>query len=158
MIRIIVAMSVGRVIGKDNKLIWKQASDLKRFKELTTGYPCIMGRKTYESIGRPLPNRKNCIVSRTITELEGCHVYHSISKAIEDNPDCYIIGGEEIYRQTIDISDEIHMTFINCEVDGDAFFPEFDNYECVWDDQHEKDETNQYNYKFLKYVRTTRTE
>ncbi len=147
-------MSNNRVIGKDNKLIWKQRKDLLRFKELTSGNTCVMGRKTYESIGKPLPNRKNCIISRTITELEGCHVYPSVESALEDNPDCFVIGGEKIYRQTIDVADEIYLTQIDCVVEGDAFFPEFEeNYTCTSDDSYESDEHNQYNYKFINYTR-----
>jgi dihydrofolate reductase len=157
MIRIIVAMSNNQVIGKDNKLIWRQSNDLKRFKELTSGYACLMGRKTYDSIGRPLHNRKNCIISRKLTELDGCYTYTSIEDAIGDNPDCFIIGGSEIYKQTIDIANEIYLTLIDCDVEGDSHFPEITGFDILSEESFKKDDNNQYDYKFIKYGRSERS-
>lgn len=161
MIRIIAAINNKNVIGANNKLIWRQKHDMVRFKQLTSGTPCIMGRKTYQSIGKLLPGRKNCIISRNQDIIndhtlyqDGSKVYQDIHIAIQENPDCFIIGGGEIYRQTIDIADEIYLTIIDSDQDGDTYFPEIpDNFTKVEEESHEKDPINEYNYKFIKYVR-----
>jgi len=158
MIKLVVAMSNNHVIGKDNKLIWKQSNDLKRFKELTSGNTCIMGRKTFESIGKPLPNRKNCIISRTHQSIEGCHVYDSLEVALQDNPECFVIGGSTIYEQTINKADEIYLTLVDCVVEGDAFFPQFEGFKIESEEQYTKDDKNQYDYKFIKYTKENNNE
>ena len=129
MITLIVACSKNKVIGKDNKLIWHVPGDLKRFKELTSGHTVLMGRKTFESIGKPLPNRRNIILTRDPNfKVEGCLVYHNLSEVLElYKNDLFVIGGEEIYKQTIGYADSIELTLINKEFDGDAFFPEIPN-------------------------------
>ena len=126
MIKIIVAQSNNRVIGNSNHLIWRLPADLKRFKELTTGHPIVMGRKTYQSIGRPLPNRRNIIITRDENyEVDGCEVVNSIEEALLlTNSDCFIIGGGEIYKQTLHIADQIYLTQVDEEFDGDTTFPE----------------------------------
>jgi len=126
MITIVAACSSNRVIGKDNKLIWNVPGDLKRFKEMTSGHTVLMGRKTYESIGRPLPNRRNVILSRN-SELivEGCFTYTSLVDTLDMfKNDVFIIGGEEIYRQSLPYVNRIELTLIHKEFEGDAFFPE----------------------------------
>ena len=117
MIKIIVAMSKNRVIGNNNELIWKLSSDLKRFKELTTDHSVVMGRKTYESIGRPLPNRRNIVITtQPDYKLEGVEVVNSIQEALLlTNNDCFIIGGGEIYKQTLHLADQIYMTVVDKE-------------------------------------------
>ena len=126
MIKIIVATSKNRVIGDSNSLIWHLPADLKRFKEITTGNTIVMGRKTFESIGRPLPNRRNIIITRDITyDVEGCEVVNSLEEALMIcNNNCFIIGGGEIYSQTISIADQIYLTQVHEDFDGDTTFPE----------------------------------
>ena len=115
MVKIIVAMSKNRVIGDSNTLIWHLPEDLKRFRQLTTGNTIVMGRKTYESIGKPLQNRRSIIITRDPDySVEGCEVVNSLEEALLlSNSDCFIIGGGEIYRQSIDIADRIYLTLIN---------------------------------------------
>ena len=126
MITIVAACSSNRVIGKDNKLIWNVPGDLKRFKEMTSGHTVLMGRKTYESIGRPLPNRRNIVLSRNSELLiEGCNTYTNLVDTLDMfKNDVFIIGGEEIYRQSIPYVNRIELTLIHKEFEGDAFFPE----------------------------------
>ena len=130
-ISIIVAHSTNMVIGKAKALVWRLPEDLKRFKKLTTGHPIIMGRKTYQSIGRPLPDRINIVVTRDINlEITGCIVVHSVVEAIDkakefDQEEIFIIGGAEIYKETLPLADRLYVTKVDMEVDGDAFFPEY---------------------------------
>lgn len=156
MIKIIVAMSDNRVIGSNNELIWKLSSDLKRFKELTTGHPVVMGRKTYESIGRPLPNRRNIIITRNSEyEVEGCEVVSSLEEALLlTNNDCFIIGGGEIYKQSLEIADKIYLTVVHKDFEGDTTFPELGKEWATIDTKDfEADEKNEYNYSFIEYDR-----
>lgn len=156
MIKIIVAMSENRVIGNNNELIWKLSSDLKRFKELTTNNPVVMGRKTYESIGRPLPNRRNIIISRQPDYLvDDCEIVSSLEEALLlTNSDCFIIGGGEIYKQSLEIVDKIYLTLVHKEFEGDTKFPEL-NKEWIEVSRanFDSDEKNEYNYSFIEYDR-----
>lgn len=154
MIKIIVAISKNRVIGDSNKLIWHLPADLKRFKEVTTGHPIVMGRKTYESIGRPLPNRRNIIITRDENyEVDGCEVVNSIEEALLlTNSDCFIIGGGEIYKQTLHIATQIYLTQVDEDFDGDTTFPELPPSWYVSNkEDFESDEKNPYNYSFIFY-------
>ncbi|MDP3763765.1 MAG: dihydrofolate reductase [bacterium] len=132
-ISIIVAHSKNMAIGKANALVWRLPEDLKRFKKLTTGHPIIMGRKTYQSINKPLPDRTNIVVTRDINlEIPGCIVVHSAIEAIEkakqfDREEIFIIGGAEIYKATLSLADRLYVTKVDMQVDGDAFFPEYLN-------------------------------
>ncbi len=154
MIKIIVATSKNRVIGDSNKLIWHLPADLKRFKEITTGHPIVMGRKTYESIGRPLPNRRNIIITKDINyNVDGCEVVNSIEEALLlTNNDCFIIGGGEIYKQTLPLASQIYLTLVDEEFDGDTYFPEIDK---AWflssEEKFQSDEKNPHNYSFMTY-------
>lgn len=126
-IKMIAAMDKNRVIGKDNSLPWHIPSDLKRFKDLTSGNTVLMGRKTYESIGRPLPDRDNIVLSRQENlEISGVTVvndiYDAISKSNKDK-DLFIIGGSEIYAKFIYLVDILYLTIVNSEFDGDSYFP-----------------------------------
>ena len=118
-------------IGKANTLIWRLPDDLKRFKKLTTGHPIIMGRKTYESIGRPLPERTNIVTTRDATlEIPGCIVAHSAIEAIEkakevEREEIFIIGGAQIYKESLFLADRLYVTKVDMDVDGDTFFPEY---------------------------------
>ena len=130
MIYHVVAMAQNKVIGKDNKLPWHFSADLKFFKNLTTGQTVIMGRKTFESIGRPLPNRKNFVVSNTTRIGYDNHgglltYFNSIHAAISavTTENAFIIGGAEIYKQTIDKIEGIYLTLIHQNFEGDAFYP-----------------------------------
>jgi len=132
-ISIIVAHSRNMAIGKAEALVWRLPEDLKRFKKLTTGHPIIMGRKTYQSIGRPLPGRTNIVVTRDINlEIPGCIVVHSVAEASEkakefEQEEVFIIGGAEIYKETLPLTDRLYVTKVDMHVDGDAFFPEYSN-------------------------------
>lgn len=156
MIRIIVAMSKNRVIGNNNQLIWKLSSDLKRFKELTTGNSVVMGRKTFESIGKPLPNRRNVIITRNNEYVvEGCEIVSSLEEALLlTNNNCFIIGGGEIYKQALDITDKIYLTLVHKEFEGDTQFPELDKqWAKISRKDFEADEKNEYKYSFIEYER-----
>jgi len=156
MIKIIVAISNNRVIGDSNKLIWHLPSDLKRFKEITGGHPIVMGRKTYQSIGRPLPNRRNIIITKDENyDVVGCEVVNSIEEALLlTNSDCFIIGGGEIYKQTLHIADQIYLTQVDEEFDGDTTFPELPaSWYVSKKEDFEADEKNPYNYSFIFYER-----
>jgi dihydrofolate reductase len=156
MIKIIVAISKNRVIGKDNKLIWKLSSDLRRFKELTSHNPVVMGRKTYESIGKALPGRRNIVISRNPhLEIEGCEVTNSLEEALLlCNNDCFIIGGGEIYRESLPIAQKIYLTSVDCQIEGDAFFPEIDStWREIRREDFVSDEKNGFNFSFIDYER-----
>ena len=131
MISIIVALDKNRGIGKNNKIPWHIPEDLKHFKEITMGHPVIMGRKTFESIGRPLPDRTNIVVTRDVNfKAPGCTIVHSLDEAInkakEIVEEIFIIGGAEIFRQSIDKADKLYVTIIDKEFDVDTYFPDYE--------------------------------
>jgi len=156
-ISIVVAVSENGVIGKDNKLIWHLPVDLKFFKDKTSGHHIIMGRKTYESVGRPLPNRVNIVISRSADYIaEGCIVVHSIKEAIGavvDDSEVFICGGAEIYKEALDVADRMYLTRVHHEFEGDTFFPDFDS--RIWIEKErirmEPDEKNKYACSFITY-------
>lgn len=129
---LIAAMGRNRVIGADNRLPWHIPEDLKRFKRLTLGHPILMGRKTFQSIGKPLPGRRNIVISRDPSfSPEGVDVFRSLDAALAalqselpEGEELYVVGGGEIYRQSIGRADRVHLTVVETEVDGDAYFPE----------------------------------
>lgn len=134
-ISLIAAMDRNRVIGKDNALPWRMPADLKRFRELTRGKPVIMGRKTHESIGRPLPERPNVVMTRDPKwRAEGCVVVRSVDEALKaagNAPEIMIIGGAQIFKHFLPIANRMYLTLIDAEFEGDTFFPEFDEGEWV---------------------------
>ncbi len=149
---IIVAMSENYVIGLNNSLPWHLSDDLKRFKEITTGHQIVMGRKTYESIGRPLPNRDNFVLTRNAKlQIDGINVIKSLNDIPSSDKKTFIIGGGEIYAQLINSCDELLVTKIHCEIDGDAYFPIIDL--SVWSliNQSEKFTENDLEYSYLTY-------
>lgn len=150
MISIIVAMSSNRVIGNDNSLIWNIPEDLKNFKRLTTNNTILMGRKTYESIGRLLPNRRNIIITRDLEYyVDGAETVNSLEEALLlCNKNCFIIGGGEIYKQSMNIADKIYLTFIDEKFEGDTYFPELDD---SWVEVLREDKFNEYKYSFIEY-------
>jgi dihydrofolate reductase len=157
-ITIVVAISENHAIGKDNKLLWYLPKDLKHFKEITTGHTVIMGRKTYDSVGKPLPNRRNIIITRQAITIEGCEVVNSIEAAIElckDEQEVFIVGGAEIYKQAMHLTDRIYLTIVHKNFEGDSFFPEISSQEWkeVFREDHEPDEKNLLPYSFITYER-----
>ena len=133
MINIIVAMDKNRVIGKNNQLPWHISDELKNFKKFTTGNTILMGRKTFESIGRPLPNRNNVVISTSLQPTEGIdvckNIEEGITKAKSYEKDIFIIGGAQIYKQMLPLVEKMYISYIKKEYDGDVFFPEFDENE-----------------------------
>ena len=159
MVTIIAAIGLNNALGKDNDLIWHLPADLKRFKKTTTGFPIIMGRKTYESIGRPLPNRTNIIVTRNADyHQDGCIVKSSLKEAITsvaNEEHAFIIGGAQIYNQAIEqgLADRLDITLVQESFEADVYFPEFDKmeWELISREDFEKDEKNPHNYSFLQF-------
>jgi dihydrofolate reductase len=154
----VVVTDLNNAIGKDNKLLCHLPADLKFFKATTMGSPIIMGRKTFESIGRILPGRKNIIISRnTDLKVEGAEIYSSLEEMRKNvnEEKAYIIGGAEIYKLTMPYTTEIYRTLIKHEFEADTFFPEikFADFNLVWEEEHWADEKNPYDYTFQKYVR-----
>ncbi len=151
---IVVAISENNAIGKDNQLLWHLPADLKHFKTITSGHTIIMGRKTYDSIGKPLPNRRNIVVTRqTDLKLEGIEVVNSLDEALalcKDENEVFVIGGAEIYRQALPLVHKIELTRVHQEFEADVFFPELDNeiWKEVWKEDHSPDEKNQFAYTF----------
>ena len=155
-ISLIAAMGKNRVIGKNNSIPWKLPADMKRFKELTTGKPVIMGRKTFESIGRPLPNRKNIILTHEKNyKAEGCIVVHSTLnalKAAEGNEEVMIIGGEQIFKEFLAMANRMYLTVIDEDFEGDAYFPEYNQKE--WREvKREEHKNEKYKYSFVDLER-----
>jgi dihydrofolate reductase len=161
MLTLIAATSTNNALGKDNQLVWHLPLDFKRFKTLTSEHYIIMGRKTFESFPKPLPNRTHVIITRNknYDAPEGCLVVSSLEKAIEvcpKNEEVFIIGGGEIYTQSIDVADKIELTRVHTEVEADAFFPEIDSnkWKLVFEEQHTKDEKHAFDFTFLTYEKT----
>jgi dihydrofolate reductase len=153
-VTIVVAISENHVIGKDNKLLWYLPADLKHFKDITTGHTVIMGRKTYDSVGKPLPKRRNIIITRQVISIEGCEVVNSIEAALElckGEPEVFIVGGAEIYRQSINLTDRIYLTIVHQTFEGDSFFPEIDpkQWQEVSREDHQPDDRNNLPYSFI---------
>jgi len=152
----IVAVAKNNVIGKDNDIPWYLPADLKYFKKVTTGHHIVMGRKCYESIGRPLPKRTNVVVTRNpFFMATGCLVTHNVAEAVQiaeanGEEEVFIIGGGQIYEIALPHVDRIYLTEVDLEVDGDIFFPEIDekNWTLVKETKHQADEKNEYNYTF----------
>lgn len=156
---LIAAMSTNRVIGKNNQLPWHMPADLKHFKRLTVNKPVVMGRKTYESIGRPLPKRRNLVITQQPDfSAEGCEIFNSIDTAIEavgDADEVMIIGGAGIYQQVIDRVDTMYLTIIESDISGDAYFPEWQekDWDEVSNEAHPADSENPLPYRFTQYKR-----
>ncbi|MCW0486110.1 dihydrofolate reductase [Riemerella anatipestifer] len=160
MTTIIVAMGKNNEIGFNNQLLWHLPKDLKHFKNLTSGHPIIMGRKTYESIGKPLPNRTNIVVSQKKDWFEeGILIVGTLKEAIKFakkiDENIFIIGGGSIYEQTIDQADRLEVTLVDTTLKADTFFPKINPKEWLKIDEicHEKDEQNPYNFCFQTYER-----
>jgi dihydrofolate reductase len=159
MIIMIAAASENNALGKNNEMIWNLPNDFKRFKNLTSGHHIIMGRKTFKSLEKPLPNRTHIVITRQKNYApEGCIVVHSMEEAIEicpENENSYIIGGGEIYTLGMTFSDKIELTLVHHNFEADAFFPEIElkDWEITNSEFQPKDEKHLFNYTYQTYSR-----
>ena len=159
MIIMIAAVAENNALGKDNKIVWHLPNDYKRFKLLTSGHHIIMGRKTFESLQKPLPNRTHIIITRQKDYIaEDCIIVDSIEKALEVCPkheDSFIIGGGEIYTLGLSYADKLEITKVHHSFEADAYFPEIneEQWKIVESEFNEKDEKHIYNYTYLTYLR-----
>jgi len=155
----IVAIGENNAIGKNNQLLWRIPADLKHFKEITTGHTVIMGRKTFDSVGKPLPNRRNIIITRrTGLEIPGAEVVNTLDEALslcDDNEEVFIVGGAEIYKMAMDVTDKIYLTVVKGTFDADTYFPAIDPDKWMETDQisFEPDEKNPWAYTFSTLIR-----
>ncbi|MCC7232534.1 MAG: dihydrofolate reductase [Bacteroidia bacterium] len=160
-ISLIVALSENNVVGDGNRLPWKLSADLKRVKALTMGHHIIMGRKTFESIGKPLPGRTNVVISRNPEyRQEGCTVVTSLQEAFKlsrNDSEVFVFGGGEIFRQAIPWVTRICMTRVHHTIQGDTTFPDLDmnEWKIVQEESYKADEKNEYDYSFIILERTT---
>lgn len=163
MISIIVAASANNVIGAQGELPWRLSDDLKRFKAVTMGKPVVMGRKTWESIGRALPGRQNIVITRQADfAADGCDVVQSTDTAIVaagDVAEIMVIGGSQVYELFLPVAQRLYLTRVHADVDGDAFFPVVD--ESQWrlarDEPHAADDCNEFDFSFRTYERIDRS-
>jgi dihydrofolate reductase len=159
MITLIAAVAENNALGKDNLLIWHLPDDFKRFKQITSGHYIIMGRKTFESFPKPLPNRTHVIITRQKDyAYEGCIVVNSIEEALAvcpKNETTFIIGGAEIYNQSIDFADAIELTRVHASFDADAYFPEINpnQWNLIFEEKHFKDEKHNFDFTFQTFVK-----
>lgn len=157
-ISIIAAIDKKGGLGKDNKLLFKISEDLKRFKKLTLNHPIIMGRKTFESIGRALPQRTNIIITRNKDyKAKGCLVCYSLDKAIKlaknkDKDEIFIIGGGQIYKQAIGLADKLYLTLVDKELEADTFFPDYSDFDKIT--YQKKQTSKRYKLTFLELGKT----
>lgn len=161
-ISLIVAASLNHGIGKDNQLPWHLPADLKFFKQTTMGCPVVMGRKTFQSIGRTLPGRTNVVITRDSTfNSDGkfdITLASGLPEALEQlkgEKEVFIIGGGEVFKQSMTLADTIYLTVVNTVLEADVFFPEIDPavFKLVWQEKHSADEKNTFDYTFQKYQR-----
>lgn len=151
---LIAAIGKNRVIGKEGKLPWHISDDLKRFKHLTTGHTVIMGRRTFESLGKPLPHRRNVVItSRSIPHVETYPSVDAALHALAHEERVFVIGGAQLYAQTLERADELYLTMVEGEYDGDTFFPAYEHivearFRLIRTEKHE-------GYTFVDYVRNT---
>lgn len=159
MISLISAVARNGVIGQSNNLVWHIAEDLRRFKSITTGHPVIMGRKTFESLGRPLPARINVVITRQENYQAGCAmVVHSLQEALAlFNPgqETFVIGGGEIYTQSMPLADRLYLTEVDAEYEGDVFFPAWDpaQWDLIEEEYHPRGQEFPHPFTFLVYQR-----
>jgi len=157
-VNMIAAVAKNRAIGFENKLIYWLPNDLKRFKALTTGHTILMGRRTYESLPKgALPNRRNCVLSRTVAQLPGCECFASwddFVRSCRPDEEVYIIGGATLYAALLDKADRLCLTEVDdIPVEADAFFPDYSRWRMVTKEAHPKDERHAFEYAFVDYER-----
>lgn len=158
MISIIVAIADNGIIGDNNSLLWHIREDMLRFKHITMGHPIVMGRKTFESIGRPLAGRDNIVVSRQNLAIEGCRVVHSLGEVqglFAPDEEIFVIGGAQIYAQALPLSERLHITEVHRDYAGDTVFPpiDFAEWSEVYREDFERGEQFDYPFSFVEYVR-----
>lgn len=158
MVSIIVAIAQNGIIGDKNSLLWHIKEDMRFFRQKTTSHPVIMGRKTYDSLGKPLPNRTNVVISRTVTHIDGCTVVHSLEEAIalfSAEEEIFIIGGAQIYAQAIPLADKMYITQVEHSYQGDTAFPAWDKsqWKMVEKNSYPCGENFRYPFSFETYVR-----
>ena len=158
-ISLVVARSRNYVIGRNNQLPWRLPADLQYFKKITLGKTIVMGRKTFESIGRPLPGRRNIVISRDKNKhVVGVELFNSIDAVLKalKNDEVMVIGGADLYQQFLPLANCIYQTIVDVELEGDAFFPvqDLNEWTLISENAHEKDERNEYGYTFCVYHRT----
>ncbi len=159
MISIIVAIARDGVIGGGNRLLWHIREDLQRFKRITSGHPVVMGRKTFESLGRPLPNRTNVVITRQADyRAEGCTVVGSLEEAFALFPateEVFVIGGAQVYAQALPVADRMYITRVDAAYEGDTWFPAFDasGWQETFREEHPQGETFEHPYTFVDYRR-----
>lgn len=154
LISLVVAVAANNAIGKNNRLLWHLPADLKHFKTLTTGHTVFMGRKTYDSIGKPLPNRRNMVISKSLKKIEGCEVLPSLEEALllaDKNEEVFIIGGSAIYKLALPIANRIYLTRVHQEFEADTFFPEIDpkQWQETQRENFSADEKNAFPYSYI---------
>ncbi len=159
MITLIAAAGENNELGKDNDLVWHLPDDFKRFKKLTTGHHIIMGRKTFESFPKPLPNRTHLVITRNLKyQKEGALIMHSLDEALlkaQNDPQPFVIGGGEIYKLAMERADKIELTRVHGNFEADTYFPEIDmdKWRLISEVKHEKDEKHNYSFSYLTYER-----
>ncbi|OIO15717.1 diacylglycerol kinase [Candidatus Gottesmanbacteria bacterium CG11_big_fil_rev_8_21_14_0_20_37_11] len=156
-ISIIAAIAENRAIGKNNKLLWHIPQDMKHFRKITSGHPVVMGRKTYESLGRPLPDRTNIVVTRDkLFRAKGCIICYSLDIAIrtagaKDSQEIFIIGGGKIYEQAITLADKLYLTVVKGNYEADTYFPDYSDFKKVVSRKDRED--SKYKFTFLELER-----
>jgi dihydrofolate reductase len=154
----VVAIAENNAIGKNNQLLWRLPNDLKHFRQITTGHTVIMGRKTYDSVGKPLPNRRNIIITRQKMEIAGCEVVASVEEALAlcaGEPEVFIVGGAEIYKLAMPVTNRIYLTIVHQAFDADAYFPPINDNEWAETERedHGTDEKHAIPYSFITLQR-----
>ena len=158
MVSVIVAVAENGVIGDKNSLLWHISEDLRNFKRVTSGHPVIMGRKTFDSLGRPLPNRTNVVITRQDIEIEGCKVVHSLEEALSlfsSDEEVFVIGGAQIYREAMPRADRFYLTRVHRPYEGDTSFPEWNESEWrkIESEHFERGEKYEYPFSIEIYER-----
>jgi dihydrofolate reductase len=158
-VSILAAASENDVIGRENRMIWRLSGDMKHFKILTTGHAVIMGRKTYESLGRPLPERKNIVVTQNpCFTAKGCTCVRTVGEALQaanQDKEVFIIGGSTLYKECWEIADKLYLTRVHATVEGDVFLPPVSAEDWKEEERifHPADDKNEYDYSFITYIR-----
>lgn len=158
MISVIVAVAENGTIGDKNTLLWHIKEDMKHFRSLTTGHPVVMGRKTYDSLGRPLPNRRNVVITRQDIAIEGCEIAHSLEEALAlftPDEEVFVIGGAQIYAEAMPLADRFYLTVVEHPYEGDTAFPAWDReaWQLIESERFEQGESYPYPFRFETYER-----
>lgn len=158
MISVIVAVAENGTIGDKNTLLWHIKEDMKHFRTLTTGHPVVMGRKTYDSLGRPLPNRRNVVITRQDIAIEGCEIAHSLEEALSlftPDEEVFVLGGAQIYAEAMPLADRFYLTVVEHPYEGDTAFPKWDRdqWQLIESERFEQGESYPHPFRFETYER-----